>query len=78
MRAWWRDIERFDPRPTVIERRVDGYQYDLVCREEYRKPWDCILLDESHKIKNRIHQISKFTLNLSLKSKYRYILTGNA
>lgn len=78
MGAWWRDIEKFNPVDQLLLKDVlIVVNYDLVWRrEEYRKPWDCVLLDESHKIKNRTARRSKFILNLSLKSKYRYILTG--
>ena len=52
--------------------------YDSVWRKNkgYDQDWDCIVLDESHKIKNRTSKRSAFLLKLALKSKYRYILTG--
>ena len=42
----------------------------------YDREWDCIVPDESHKIKNRSSKRASFLLKLSLKAKYRYILTG--
>ena len=38
--------------------------------------WDCIILDESHYIKNRKAKRTKKTWELSMKANYRYILTG--
>jgi SNF2 family DNA or RNA helicase len=42
----------------------------------YDKVWDLIILDESHKIKNRTSIQSKMALRLAVNAKYRYILTG--
>ncbi len=40
------------------------------------KKWDCVILDESHYIKNRSAKRTKACLQLGLDAKYRYILTG--
>lgn len=78
MGAWVRDIEKFPPHEReMFEQTVTIINYDSVWRgEKYKKTWDCIVLDESHKIKNRTAKRSKFLLKLALGAKYRYILTG--
>lgn len=79
MGAWYRDIELFDKSDRVyLEKIISVINYDSVWRKGkgYNKEWDCIILDESHKIKNRTTKRSSFLLKLSLKAKYRYILTG--
>ena len=78
MGAWTRDLQHFEPdEAKLIESAMVVINYESVWRKkEYDKEWDCIVLDESHKIKNRTAKTSKFLLKLSLKSKYRYILTG--
>lgn len=40
------------------------------------KKWDCVILDESHYIKNKSAKRTKACLQLGLDAKYRYILTG--
>lgn len=79
MGAWYRDMEMFDPEDRLLlEKSITVINYDSVWRKNkgYDKVWDCIVLDESHKIKNRTSKRAKFLLRLALKSKYRYILTG--
>lgn len=78
MGAWERDISLFEGEAKKkLERIVTIVNYDLVWRrDEYNVPWDCLVLDESHYIKNRTSKRSKFLLQLALKTKYRYILTG--
>lgn len=78
MGAWLRDMELFDE----IDRKrlangVTIINYDSVWRgDKYSKQWGCIVLDESHKIKNRSSNRAKYLLKLSLAAHYRYILTG--
>jgi len=78
MGAWYRDIEKFsEADQKIFKNCVTIINYAMVWRgKTYDKYWDCIVLDESHKIKNRTTKRAKFLLKLALKSKYRYILTG--
>lgn len=78
MGAWHRDIELFnEPFRSLLQDHVDVINYDLVWRRKrYEQPFDLIVLDESHYIKNRQSKRSKFVLEMSLSAKYRYILTG--
>lgn len=56
----WRRSKNFDPR----------------IRGEYDGTWDMLVLDESHKIKNRTSIQSQMCHHLAFYAKYRYILTG--
>lgn len=78
MGAWYRDIEMFSKADQKLLRAcVTVINYDKVWRgKTFDREWGCIILDESHKIKNRTSKRAKFLLRLALKSKYRYILTG--
>jgi SNF2 family DNA or RNA helicase len=80
MGAWYRDIEKFfnKSEQKLLENLITVINYDSVWRKGkgYDRQWDCIVLDESHKIKNRTSKRSAFLLKLSLQAKYRYILTG--
>ena len=79
MGAWYRDCELFNEKDRLIlENLITVINYDSVWRKGkgYDREWDCIVLDESHKIKNRSSKRASFLLKLSLKAKYRYILTG--
>ena len=79
MGAWYRDMSLFEESDKMIlENLITVINYDSVWRKGkgYDKQWDCIVLDESHKIKNRTSKRASFLLKLSLKAKYRYILTG--
>ncbi len=79
MGAWYRDMEMFDEvDENLLRAKVTVVNYDRVWRKNhgYDRVWDCIVLDESHKIKNRANNRGKFMLKLALKAKYRYILTG--
>lgn len=76
--AWTRDIEKFDGFDAEILRSgVTLINYDKVWRgDNYNREYGCIVLDESHNIKNRTSQRAKFLLKIACLSKYRYILTG--
>jgi SNF2 family DNA or RNA helicase len=80
MGAWYRDIEKFFDKSEqkLLENSITVINYDSVWRKGkgYDRQWDCIVLDESHFIKNRTSKRSSFLLKLSLGAKYRYILTG--
>lgn len=79
MGAWYRDMTLFEPADRMIlENLTTVINYDSVWRKGkgYDRQWDAIVLDESHKIKNRNAKRTKFLLKLSLGAKYRYILTG--
>ena len=79
MGAWYRDCELFGGLDRqLLEENITVINYDSVWRKNkgYERQWDCIILDESHFIKNRTSKRSAFLLKLSLQAKYRYILTG--
>lgn len=79
MGAWYRDCELFgEEDKAYLENLISVINYDSVWRKGkgYDRQWDCIVLDESHYIKNRTSKRASFLLKLSLKAKYRYILTG--
>ncbi len=79
MGAWYRDIEKFPKAEReALKRVVTVINYAMVWRKGkgFDRVWDCIILDESHKIKNRTTKRSSFLLKLALNAKYRYILTG--
>lgn len=79
--AWRRDIEKFYPEDAKrLSEGITLVNYERVWRKthasEYTKPWDILILDEAHAIKNRTSKQAEYLLRLSLKAKYRYILTG--
>lgn len=80
--AWDRDIELFSAsEQRMLQNVITSVSYDKVWRyknkfNEFDHEWGCIVLDESHFIKNRTSQRAKFILKLAAKSQYRYILTG--
>ena len=79
MGSWYRDIETFFSKDdqAIFKKRLTIINYDMVWRRKfYDKVWGCVVLDESHKIKNRASNRGKFLLKLALKAKNRYILTG--
>lgn len=78
MGAWTRDIEKMSPVKKRYLKNVTIINYDKVWRREevYNAQWDFIALDESHSIKHRTSRRSKCVRKMSLKAKYRYILTG--
>lgn len=78
MGAWTRDIDKFDDTSReILLKKVTIINYDMVWRrEEYDREWDCVVLDESHFIKNRTARRSEFLLRLALKATFRYCLTG--
>lgn len=86
--AWERDIEKFDSfRKALLKKAVTLINYDKVWRrEEYYKPYDCLVLDEAHAIaylnSNRTRFFlgykrgKKEILGLNKMCKYKYLLTG--
>lgn len=76
--SWQRDIDLFTPLyRSILRKRLTVINYDLVWRRpEYLRPWGCVVLDESHAIKNRGSKRSRFIRRLHTKAQYRYILTG--
>ena len=79
--AWERDIELFNEfDKEILQDAITLINYDIVWRGEdkspYFKPYECIVLDEAHNIKNRTSRRSKFLLKIATMSDYRYILTG--
>ncbi len=64
-------------RKTDLDKQwLRSKKYDSKQRGDYEKVWDMIILDESHKIKNRTSIQAIMAHRLSLSAKYRYILTG--
>ena len=79
MGSWNRDTELFEKEDReLLEQSLTVINYSSVWRKNkgYDQDWGCIVLDESHKIKNRSSKRSSFLLKLALRSEYRYILTG--
>lgn len=79
--AWERDLEKFDDLDASILRdALTLINYDKVWRggdkSRFNRSYGCIVLDESHSIKNRTSQRAKFLLSLACRSTYKYILTG--
>lgn len=81
MGSWVRDMDKFDGEDRfLLKNFVHVINYDRVWRksaEWYQKePWGAIVLDESHKIKNHTRNRSRCLLEMAMKARYRYILTG--
>ncbi|MDL2280352.1 DEAD/DEAH box helicase [Selenomonadales bacterium OttesenSCG-928-I06] len=78
IQGWFNDIQLFKPFfRSILLKHMTIINYDMVWRrEEFFKNWDCIILDESHYIKNRTSRRSKFLLKCAKTAKYKYILTG--
>jgi SNF2 family DNA or RNA helicase len=76
--SWYRDMDLFTTfYRSILKKRVTVVNYDIVWRRtEYMRPWGCVVLDESHFIKNRGSHRAKYCRQLGKKAKYRYILTG--
>ena len=80
--SWWRDIPLVNEYHGVkLENVIEVTNYEQLLtkngKKKYmNKKWDCIILDESHYIKNRSAKRTKACLQLALHAKYRYILTG--
>lgn len=75
--SWKRDIEKLPMRKQRLLKSLTVVSYDLIWRrEEFRRSWDCIVLDESHCIAARGSKRTKFLHKLKSLSKYRYIMTG--
>lgn len=81
MGSWMRDMDKFDHGDMVtLKDHITVVNYDRIWRksasEQRAQDWNAIVLDESHKIKNRTAKRSACLLEMSLKASYRYILTG--
>ena len=77
--SWQRDIEKLSDDPSNAKLKdITVVNYDVVWRrKEYLNgKWDILILDESHKIKRHTTRRGRALLQMSLKAKYRYILTG--
>lgn len=79
--SWYRDMGKFERKDQILFKDfviVTNYE-QLISKKNkqtYFRRWDCIVLDESHYIKERTTARAKASLELSLYAKYRYILTG--
>lgn len=79
--AWLRDMELFnDVDQALLRGAVSLINYDKVWRGDdksaYNRAYGCIVLDESHNIKNRTSKRAKFLLSIGCQSKVNIILTG--
>lgn len=79
--AWERDIALFsDAEAAILRDAITLINYDKVWRgetkSEFNRAYGCIILDESHNIKNRTSRRAKFLLSIGCLSKFNYILTG--
>ena len=72
--AWSRDIQKFFPGVKCFA-RCTIINYDILHKIE-TNTYTIVVLDESHYIKNRATKRAKLCHKLSLKAKYRYIMTG--
>lgn len=78
MGAWERDQKFFtlEDKKLFLD-RLTVINYDMVWRDSrFLKPFGCIVLDESHFIKNRTSRRGKHMLKMALNATHRYILTG--
>jgi SNF2 family DNA or RNA helicase len=57
-------------------RWLNSKKYNPTTLGDYDREWDLIILDESHKIKNRTSKQAQMVHHLALYARYRYILTG--
>jgi len=55
---------------------VVNYEYFRMNGELYRDRFDCVILDEGHKIRNRTSLISKSIIDILVDVKYKLISTG--
>jgi len=75
--AWKRDFLKFRGKRKEASKKIKLVNYELVWRRKvYDKPFDIVVLDESHRTARRTSKQSKFCLKYNKRSKYRYILTG--
>ena len=77
--SWFRDMAKFDEASQALFKEyVTVTTYDMVWRRASINgaQWDCIVLDEAHKIKNRTSRRAACLLRMALDAKYRYELTG--
>lgn len=64
-------------RKTKLDKRWRASpKYDGSVLGDYDRQWDMIVLDESHKIKNRTSKQAMMAHHLAFAAHYRYILTG--
>ena len=73
--------ETFDRDKINQQIRVYIVNYDSVWREPFaslvlKLPWDCVICDESHRIKTPSSKACRFLSRLSSKVKHRYIMSG--
>lgn len=76
--SWYRDMDLFDDcAREKLKSSTEVINYDLVWRrDKYKEPFDAIVLDESHAIKNRGSKRTKWALSVTHNAKVRRILTG--
>ena len=80
--SWWRDVPLIEEHFGInITDMLSVTNYEQLStkngKKKYmEKDWDCVILDESHYIKNRTTRRSKACHKLALNAEYRYILTG--
>ena len=80
--GWWGDVPLAEEYTgTNIEDYINVTNYEQLITKKGRKiytekQWDCVILDESHYIKNKSAKRTVACFQLAMKAKYRYILTG--
>ena len=77
LQSWWMDVQKLPPSRQRVSKNITFINYDLVWRRPtFDKKWGAVVCDESHLIAHRQSKRTKFIMSLSLKSEYRYIMTG--
>ena len=70
------NYEMFWRRTFLDKRWYRSPKYNPTIKGEYDKQWDFIVLDESHKIKDRTSLQARMAHHLAFNAKYKVILTG--
>lgn len=75
--SWKREINKLKGERNLICKKITLINYEKVWRDKrYDRPFDIVVLDESHRIVHRSSKQSKFCMKYPARSKYRYIMSG--
>ena len=74
-------LKSYSKNPCNLKHSVWICNYDSIWREPFgslllKSPIDCVICDESHRIKTPSSKCSKFLSKLGKKVEYRYLVTG--